>query len=175
MKKFKKEIIGLVAVILVMTVLFIINKKIDVKVDGPIEVKGEIVISKMKVHIAGEVKKPGVYEMNQDDRLEQLVEMAGGFTEEANASRVNLARKLKDGEMIVISKVKDQVTYTGIDFINNGSIEEIKTIDGIGETLAKRIVTYRNKNGFFTNFDDLLNIEGIGVSKVDLIKTHLGN
>jgi len=128
------------------------------------------------VHISGEVKEPGVYELEENDRLENLVELAGGLTEKADVTRVNLARLLEDGLKIHIPSKNgntedvqslDRLTLT--DF-NQLSASELEVIDGVGEVISKRIVDYREKHGNFKKMSDLLNVNGIGDAKLEQIK-----
>lgn len=169
--RIKKEWIGMFALLIILSILFVFNLDsptviVDVVEESPLMIK---------VYISGQVKSPGVYDIEEDQRLDKLVELAGGFTELANKTSVNLARKLKDGEMIVIYELKDQVEYYGLDIINYGTSQDIESIDGIGEVLAKRMISYRESNGLFTSYEDLLNVEGIGESKLKMIQDDLGD
>ncbi len=174
--KIKKEWIGLAVLLIILGTLFAMNREVKIKVDtSKIEIESDFVIATYKVYISGEVLTPGVYEVGPDDRLNELVTLAGGFTDEADISQVNLARILKDGEMIVIYKEGDTIEYIGIDVLNFGDLESIKTVEGIGEVLGGRIIKYREDNGLFGNFDELLNVEGIGEQKLESIETALSN
>jgi len=174
--KNKKELIGIAVVMIIFVVLFLVNKEVKVDVEGtPIEVSGELSIKTLKVYVYGEVNQPGVYELKQDDRLETLIELAGGFTDLANISGVNLAKILKDGEMVTIYPVTDEVTYLGIDIFNRGDQDLIESVDGIGEVLAKRIIDYREEKGFFSTMDDLLSVEGIGEQKLKIIEAGMSD
>ncbi len=77
--------------------------------------------------------------------------------------------------MIVIYKEGDTIEYIGIDVLNFGDLESIKTVEGIGEVLGGRIIKYREDNGLFGNFEELLNVEGIGEQKLESIETALSN
>jgi len=174
--KIKKELIGFGLVLIVFVVLFVVNKEVKVDVEGtPIEVSGEISVRSLKVYISGEVNKPGVYELGQDDRLDKLVELAGGFTDQADTAGVNLAKILKDGEMVTIYPLGEEVTYLGIDIFNKGDRDLLESVDGIGQVLAERIIDYREKHGFFSTIEDLLNVEGIGSQKLKTIQAGLSN
>lgn len=129
-----------------------------------------------KVHIDGEVVNPGVYDVNSDDRLDNLITKAGGLTENADSSRINLARLLEDGLKIYIPSKKEAINtninnnkLTLTDF-NQLSKEELTKIDGIGDVIALRIIDYRNENGSFSKITDLLNVNGIGEKKLSQIK-----
>lgn len=133
----------------------------------------------IQVYICGEVKKPGVYKINDDKRIIDLVYLAGGFTDNANLEAVNLATKLKDEDYIKIpTKNKNEKDKGIIDSrddedkinINTASIEELKKLPRIGDALAKRIIEYRNKNGPFKRIEDLKNVSGIGDKMFENIK-----
>ncbi|MCH4886683.1 hypothetical protein EZV73_03840 [Acidaminobacter sp. JC074] len=172
--KMKKELIGFCLVLIIFVVLFVVNREVKVDVKGtPIQVSGEISVKTLKVYISGEVLKPGVYELQKDDRLDKLVELAGGFTDNADTTGVNLAKILKDGEMVTIYPLGDQVTYVGIDIFNKGDKDLLESIDGIGQVLAERIIDYREKHGFFSTMEDLLNVDGIGNQKLKTIQAGL--
>lgn len=115
----------------------------------------------IKVQIIGEVYRPGVYEISSDSRLQDLIVLAGGFTPSANTN-INLVQKLSDGMVIKIeSKVIDEQVISNKISINKATVEELKRLNGIGDTLAKRIVEYRNNNGPFSSLNDLTKITGI--------------
>lgn len=174
--KIKKEWIGLTVLLVILLALFFMNRQVKVKVDtSEIEIESDIVIARYKVYVSGQVNKPGVYEVSPDDRLDTLIELAGGFTELADKHHVNLARKLKDGEMIVIYEVGEETEYVGIDVINYGEEDLIKSVEGIGDVLAERIISYREKHGLFTDFSELSQVEGIGEQKLKAIENALSN
>jgi competence protein ComEA len=129
-----------------------------------------------KVHIDGEVMNPNVYEITEGDRLDVLIKLAGGLTENADTSRINLARILEDGLKVYIpSIVENKPTIesgnklTLTDF-NQLTKEELMKIDGIGEVIASNIIEYKNNNGIFKKISELLNVNGIGEKKLESIK-----
>ncbi|SHE44724.1 helix-hairpin-helix domain-containing protein [Caloramator proteoclasticus] len=148
--------------------------------DDIVVIKNEATNKKeIQVYICGEVKKPGVYKINDDKRIIDLVYLAGGFTDNANLEAVNLATKLKDEDYIKIpTKNKNEKDKGIIDSrddadkinINTASIEELKKLPRIGDALAKRIIEYRNKNGPFKRIEDLKNVSGIGDKMFENIK-----
>lgn len=142
--------------------------------DGEIIINSEIYENVIiKVYITGEIESPGVYEINEDDRLEDLVKIAGGLTNNANITNINMAMILKDGAKVVIPSAVISETEKNVD-LNTMNLEDFINIDGIGEVIAKRIVDFRLKQGFLT-YDDLIEIDGIGESKSLLIKEYLEN
>jgi len=165
--RIKKEWIGMLLLVIILSILFVINQDSE-------QVVAEIVEQEplmIKVYISGEVESPGVYEVQSDDRLDKVIQLAGGFTEQADTKGVNLARLLKDGEMIVVYEQGDDVVYIGLDIFNYGDSEAMEIIDGIGEVLAKRIIECRESNGLYTSYEDLLTVEGIGEQKLKMIQS----
>ena len=156
------------------------------------ENKEEITIeteNKIYVHVVGEVKNPGVYEMSLGDRVFHAIEKAGGATEDADLDSINLAEKLKDGEKIIVynkemlnSNVdvsekaisENQKMYfksqSNLININTASREELETLPGIGEVLAQRIIDYRRTNGYFKSIEEIKEVSGIGEKKFEAIK-----
>lgn len=147
---------------------------------------------KIYVHITGEIKYPGVYEMEAGDRVFQLVEKAGGVTENADISSINLSKKLIDGEKITIFAKKTSVVTENLSSsgnlynssfstnsstnssnlinINTASQKELEELPGIGPTLSQRIIEYREKNGYFQAIEDIKKVSGIGDKKFEAIK-----
>ena len=126
------------------------------------------------VDIKGEVKKPGVYQMKAGDRVKDALDAAGGLTEEADSQKVNLAKRLEDQMVIVVPKVGEEAeeipagatskeeAKEGKVNINTATVEELKTLKGVGEKKAEAIIEYRKKNGSFQTKEDLMKVRGIG-------------
>ena len=125
-----------------------------------------------KVHISGEILKPGVYQINEGDRLDDLVKKAGGLTQKADIDRINLALILEDQMRIIIPNIDDENKDTNTEFINKSSGSEkinINTADkselmnlpNIGEKRADAIIEYR-ENKKFEKIEDIKNVSGIG-------------
>ena len=126
------------------------------------------------VDIKGAVKNPGVYQMKVGDRVKDALEAAGGLTEEADSQKVNLAKRLEDQMVIVVPKVgeeaeeipagetRNEATKEGKVNINTATVEELKTLKGVGEKKAEAIIEYRKKNGSFQTKEDLMKVRGIG-------------
>ena len=152
----------------------------------------------IKVYICGCVKNPGVYELAEGSRVVDLEELCGGFTEDACIEAVNLAAILSDAQKIYIPSetevsqqginlYKDMLTAGSTDGnkdskdsgsdtlikkinINFASSEELISLPGIGEQIAKNIIDYRNQYGAFNVKEDLKNVKGIGEKKFEQIK-----
>lgn len=132
------------------------------------------------VDVAGEVTRPGVYELAPNARVIDAVKAAGGAKSSADLSLINLARVVKDGEQIYIekrvsgqrsfSRSNSRNTFPSIININRASAKELESLPGIGPVLASRIVQYRTTNGSFLSVDDLSKVPGIGASKLEKFK-----
>ena len=126
------------------------------------------------VDIKGAVKNPGVYQMKAGDRVKDGLDAAGGLTDEADSQKVNLAQRVEDQMVIVVPKVGEEATEIpaggtskeaskeGKVNINTATVEELKTLKGVGEKKAEAIIEYRKKNGSFKTKEDLMKVRGIG-------------
>lgn len=135
------------------------------------------------VYICGEIQKPGVYTILEGDRVEKVIELAGGFTENAYRDNINLAAKLKDEDFIKIpSKNSIIINGTGINpfgsfqsdsgkiNINTATKEELKNLPRIGDAYAQRIIEYRENKGPFKDLKDIMKVSGIGEKIFENIK-----
>ena len=137
------------------------------------------------VYICGSVVSPGVYELPEGSRICDGLEAAGGFTEGADESRINLAGYLKDGDMVFFPEVGEDIpegaagVSTGQDAgasagglvnINTASADRLCTLPGIGASKAAAIVKYREENGAFTDIRQITNVSGIGENLFNNIK-----
>ena len=165
------------------------NKEIvqSISIDNTVseEISSEVP-AKIKIYIAGEVVSPGVYELDENSRIEDAINIAGGLTKDAFLRDVNLACILEDAMKIYIPNKNDNEnieiisgnttnttsTSNGIN-INKADASELESIPGIGPSTAQKIITYRNENGKFSSIDDIKNISGIGDKKFESIKEYL--
>ena len=138
--------------------------------------------------IDGCVNKPGVYPFKKEDRIKDIVEIAGGFTKDADKKSVNLAMKLKDEMKIYIpsksetSKAQNNDTENSqivtIKDSNSGNLVNINTADsnklqtfpGIGPSKAKKIIEFREKNQF-KKIEEIKNVDGIGDKTFESLKS----
>ena len=146
------------------------------------------------VDIKGEVLRPGVYEFSCESRMQDLIKKAGGFTEEADETKINLAQKITDQMQIVVpnlhSKQEGGVTEgnsekgnlsnttpsnlkQGTVNINTATLEELQTIKGIGKKKAEAILQYRKEHGAFRTKEDLLQVKGIGKKALEAIESQV--
>lgn len=147
--------------------------------------KEETLEEPIVVDIKGEINEPGVYFMNNGDRLVDLIERAGGLTKNANEKSLNLAMKLTDEMVIVVPNDKDETldeyhiiengTVDNNDklAINKASLEELTRLNGIGPKKAQAIIDYIEENGPFNTVDDILNVSGIGEKTLESFKDEI--
>ena len=139
------------------------------------------------VHIDGWIQNPGVYEIKENDRVNTIIEKAGGLKEGASIKSINLAARLSDGDKIYIPNREEEkqiettevkrnntgtvkITKNSKININKASISELKQITGIGESTANKIIDYRDNVGKFKKIEDIKEVKGIGDSKYESIK-----
>lgn len=131
------------------------------------------------VDIKGAVKKPGVYELPINARLHELVNVAGGLTDDAEDRQVNMAIVLADQQLVYIPRKGETVEQTkqtpqaGNESkvnINTASAEELQTLTGIGEKKAQAIIDYRTQNGNFQSIDQLTEVDGFGEKTVEKLR-----
>ena len=131
------------------------------------------------VYVTGAVANPGVYAMQEGDRIFDAVEAAGGFTEDALEDDVNLAQILEDEQQIHISTAEEAEEQAAADEaaglvnINTATLEELCTLTGIGESKAQSIISYREENGDFTSIEEIMNISGIKEGIYEKIKDQI--
>lgn len=137
---------------------------------------------KIIVDIKGEINKPGVYELEGDARVKEVILEAGGLTKQAEEKQLNLAEKLQDQQMIYIPN-KEEAEEMEIDGdkeaednnedmidINAADINELQKISGVGPAKAQAIVDYREENGAFESVDELNEISGFGEKTVEKLR-----
>ena len=147
------------------------------------------------VHIIGEVNKPGVVKLEEGARIIDAISAAGGQTENADLSKVNLAYIVEDGTQIYIPKYNENLTDISLiredagegiikeSVVNNETSnnktkvnikkkkkEKLITLPGIGDSMAEKIIEYRTQNGKFEKVEDIKKVSGIGESKFNNIK-----
>lgn len=135
--------------------------------------------AELLVHVAGAVRKPGVYRIAGDGRVIQAIRLAGGPTPAADLGLVNLAAPLQDGQQVLVprraataagSPAGGAAAASGPVSLSSATVEQLDALDGIGPTLAARIVAWRTQHGGFSSVDGLLEVPGIGQSRLDAIR-----
>lgn len=185
--------------------------------ENKIEENQEIEECLLIVDIKGEVMRPGLYALSCDSRVQDGINLAGGITDKADTSVINLSKKVMD-EMVVIIYSKEQVAnfvttkkeekekqeacqnqvevknnacISSNDFknqstdvigdtpvkslisLNTASREELMMLSGIGESIAERIILYRQENGNFQTIEELKNVKGIGDKVFEKIENNI--
>jgi competence protein ComEA len=137
----------------------------------------EPVATVIYVHVLGQVATPGLYELPDGARAVDAVAAAGGFTEQADAAGVNLARFVSDGEQIVVPAIGEAgsgavpgMTGDGRVNLNTADAAALDTLPGVGPATAAKILAWRDEHGRFESVDDLLDVGGIGEAKLDAIR-----
>lgn len=136
------------------------------------------------VDIKGEVNNPNVYKVSSNSRVFDVISLAGGLTDNADTSNINLAKIVSDEMVIVIKSKEDTTNNTTFDSdtsfnsndnlidINTCSIEELLTLPGIGNARANNIIEYRKKNKF-NDISDIMNVSGISENLFNKIKEYI--
>lgn len=206
-KKQKVIILVIAIVVAIGMIYFIYNKNQitdDVNLENDILVSENVAKEKslntteeneVIIHITGSVKNPGIVRLKEGSRIEDAIEAAGGLTENADISKVNLAYVVDDGTKIKIPSSQEE-DIGDEEIIDSGSGEniiieknttssnkssqtininkatetELQTLPGIGASLASRIIEYRSQTGKFGSIEEIKNVNGIGDSKFENIK-----
>lgn len=139
------------------------------------------------VDVKGAVHTPGVYELTINDRIIDAIQLAGGYTEQANTNAINHAQKVADEMVIYVPKIGEELNETSQSMavitpssetkngdgkvnINTASLDELTNLPGIGPQKAQAILTYREENGHFQSIDELKNVSGIGDKTYEKLK-----
>jgi competence protein ComEA len=145
---------------------------------------------KIIIHVAGEVLKPGVYELTEGSRVIDAVRIASGGTQYADLDALNLAAPIYDGEKIYIPSIFETAqnqgefnnnpgivqnptanhTQGGLINVNSATVEELMELPGIGPGKAKNIIDFRKKVGRFQKKEELLEVSGIGEKTLEKIQ-----
>ncbi|MCM3413036.1 helix-hairpin-helix domain-containing protein [Metabacillus litoralis] len=137
--------------------------------------------STIVIDVKGAVQTPGVYEISANARVHEIIEKAGGLSDQADEAAVNLASSLEDGMVVYIPQIGEnkenpfQTTNEDKDSpkkinINLATSEELQTLSGIGPAKAEAIISYREENGQFKSIEGLLEVSGIGEKSLEKLK-----
>ena len=128
---------------------------------------------KLVVHVAGAVRRPGLYRLAEGKRVADAVARAGGATAPADTAAINLAAPLADGMQVVVpSRVAGAAgpAAAGRVSLSSASVAELDALPGIGPVTAQKIVDHRLAHGGFRSVDDLDAIPGIGPARVEQLR-----
>lgn len=129
------------------------------------------------VHVVGAVRRPGLYRLDEGERVADAVARAGGATRRADLAGLNLAAPLADGLQIVVPArgaagvgAGGSAARPGPVHLNAATVEQLDELPGIGPVTAQKIVEYRERHGAFTSVDDLDAVPGIGPARLEELR-----
>jgi len=203
-KKEKIIIVTIVVILLISLILYFFDKEDE---EEYIDVNNEIANltneeimeeteegEEIILHVIGAVKNPGIVKIKEGSRIVDVIEAAGGITEDADISKINLAYIIEDGQKIFVPSRADEITEeteyvtsesgdniivddnegeNSMVNINKATQTELETLPGIGPAMALRIIEHREENGNFENIEEIKNVKGIGDAKFENIKNNI--
>lgn len=152
--------------------------------------------ARIYVHVAGAVRRPGLYRLPAGARVATALELAGGPSSRAELTGVNLAARVEDGQQVIVP-LRDRATApTGAGpaagsgsggggvgaagssgsavggrlSLATATLEQLERLDGIGPALARRILEYREAHGGFRSVDELGEVDGIGEKRLEALR-----
>jgi competence protein ComEA len=131
------------------------------------------------VHVAGEVRRPGVYRLPAGSRVTDAVRRAGGFAGGASQDAINLAARLSDGQQVVVPGPRTVAAsaasggQTGPLSLGSATIEQLDGIEGIGPVTAQKIIEFRDQHGGLSSINQLDEVSGIGPSTMQTLRAAL--
>ena len=136
-------------------------------------------LSTIVVHVAGAVENPGVYTLQEGERVEDALQMAGVLPDAYNDA-LNRASVMSDGQKIVVpvnnagnQQMEEQEVDDGLISINQAGLTQLMTLPGIGEVKAQSILEYRTQHGGFSSIEEIRQVNGIGESIFSQIKNKI--
>ena len=131
------------------------------------------------VHVAGDVRRPGVYRLPTGSRVTDAVRRAGGFAGGANQDAINLAARLSDGQQVVVPGPGTAATSSGAGgqsgpiSLGSATVEQLDEIEGIGPVTAQKIIEFRDQHGGLSSINQLDEVDGIGPSTMETLRASL--
>jgi competence protein ComEA len=132
------------------------------------------------VAVSGRVQRPGLVRLPPGSRVADALAAAGGALPDTDLSTLNLARKVVDGELIVVGVPAGALGAAGgggapggLVNLNTATLEQLQTLPGVGPVLAQRIIDYREEHGGFASVADLRNVTGIGDARYNELKSRV--
>ncbi|MFT4037415.1 MAG: ComEA family DNA-binding protein [Thermomicrobiales bacterium] len=176
--------LAIIAFIAAVVAVFAIVRAIDERSAPAIIIDNTLVAPNVVVDLRGAVAKPGVYELPAGSRLDDAIVAAGGLTDAADLSQINLAQRVQDGAVVSVpallpggedaagaeSTAPAQSAPGSRVNINTASAAELDSLPGIGEVSAGRIIQYREANGPYRSIDDLVHVQGISMSTINKLR-----
>ncbi len=179
--------LAIVAILAAVIVVFAAARAIDERTAPPIVIDNTLVQPGIVVDLRGEVANPGVYELPASSRLDDVIVAAGGLTEEADLTQLNLASRLQDGSIVTVPSFAALAATSSSEAgeptgspagsgqgslinLNTASAVELESLPGVGEVTAGRIIDYREANGSFRSVDDLVHVQGLSMNTVNALR-----
>lgn len=179
--------LAIVAIVAAVVVVFAAARAIDERTAPSIVIDNSLVQPGIVVDLRGEVANPGVYELPAGSRLDDAVVAAGGLTDDADLTQLNLAARLQDGSIVNVPGVAALAPpeasadggsgaiasgnqQGGLINLNMANAAELETLPGVGEVTAGRIIDYREANGPFRSVDDLVHVQGISMKTINALR-----
>lgn len=176
--------IAIVCIVAGVIVVFAAARAIDERSAPPIVIDNSLVIPGIVVELRGEVLNPGVYELPSGARLNDAIVAAGGLTDDADLTQINLATRLQDGSIVAVQSIAEMAptsvngsdgssgaavapSTTQLINLNTADATELDLLPGVGEITAERIITYRDANGPYRSVDDLVHVDGISTRTIN--------
>jgi competence protein ComEA len=131
------------------------------------------------VHVAGDVRRPGVYRLPAGSRVTDAVRRAGGFAGGANQDAINLAARLSDGQQVVVPGPGTAAASSstggpsGPISLGSATVEQLDGIEGIGPVTAQKILEFRDQHGGLSSINQLDEVDGIGPSTMETLRAAL--
>ena len=150
-------------------------------VAAPVRVRaGPTERPKIVVHVAGAVRRPGLYLLPDGARVNDALERAGGPTRKANLEAVNLAAPLADGQQVLVPRTVPAVAggepavggagQVGPVSLSAATLEQLDSLPGVGPVTAQKILDYRAAHGAFRSVDELDSVPGIGPARIETLR-----
>ncbi len=181
----KKIFVAILAVILVGISFFVFGEQKEIFQQPPPSEEIPPAKKEISVYVSGQVKNPAVVTFEDDENLKivDAVNAAGGLTEFADTEFVNLSETLSNGQHIHIptkeislqektasAPDKNKNSSGGLININTADENELQKIRGVGPAIAQRIIDFREQNGNFKSIDEIKKVRGIGEKTFEKMK-----
>jgi competence protein ComEA len=184
--------VAVVAIVAAVAASYALFRALDERSAPPIVIDDAAATQPIGVDVRGAVAAPGVYELPPGARVQDAIRAGGGLSPRADLSTINLARRLRDGEVVVIAAIPSGAgspapsSAAPLDApgagpqrqlnINTATASELEALPGIGPVTAARIVAFREQHGPYRAVDDLIHVQGISTKTIDdfrdLVTTH---
>jgi competence protein ComEA len=179
--------LAIVAIVAAVVVVFAAARAIDERTAPAIIIDNSLVQPGIVVDLRGEIVNPGVYELPAGSRLDDAVVAAGGLTDDADLTQLNLAARLQDGSIVSVPGIAGLAPPAlsgdgapgdnpiggqpgGLINLNTANAAELETLPAVGAVTASRIIEYREANGPFRSVDDLVHVQGISMKTINALR-----